>query len=156
MTTRWSLGVLIGGPVLALVGLLIVAALWLVWRLGREWWDREAMVPRALPVTILSVALAGWLVGVVAGYWPFSAEYHQWRPTSGKVLAISSRFLGNGQSSTTQRFVVQLEGVGQRSCDDTRCALVHKGDVLHLSCKRSWQFSGVPGYDCNYVRDDPA
>lgn len=159
MSARWSLGVLIGLPILGLVLLicLVVFVLGILfWRSERKKKDTaysEAALGAWFSVGAFGVALLALIIAGIA-YWPWQADYHKWQPTSGTVTDISSRFLGDGKS-TTQRFVVTLDGIGQRACDDTRCSLVHKGDVLFLSCKRSYQFAGTAGYDCNYVKNEP-
>lgn len=152
MSDRWSLGTLIGLPVAGLLALvcLVVAGLCVYgWRTERGS-DREFMGWSALgALGCLLVVLAS----TAFAYWPFQAEYHRWHVTTGRVAAISSRLLASDTQGggTTQRFVVELAGVGERSCDDTRCATVKVGDQLTLSCKRAWQYAGTHGYDCAFV-----
>jgi hypothetical protein len=151
----WSLGTLIGFPLGIFAALIGAVLVWVCIR----WWKRERGAsygdgPLAIVgIVVGSLMVAGALIGTGVGMWPYSAEYHQWRTTTGTVQAVGSRLLGDG-TGTTQRFVVTLAGIGQRSCDDTRCAEVKVGDRLTLSCKRAWQYSGTPGYDCNYLDDE--
>lgn len=148
MTDRWSLGVLLGLP-LALLGISVLLAstvglsIW-AWRQNCGWTDW------VLP------CIAGFLLVFAIGLtavleWPYETQYHRWTHQSGTVTAISSRLLGQDRS-TTQRFVVKFGDGRERSCDDTRCSLLKPGDSLDLSCKRAYQWSGTPGWDCNYVQ----
>jgi hypothetical protein len=97
---------------------------------------------------VVTVAAALW------SFYPWSTEYHMWRTIHGSISQISNRFIASGSDGggSTQRFVVIFNGdTGQYSCDDTRCALLKVGDDLTISCKRAWQYSGTPGYDCSFV-----
>lgn len=144
--TTWSLALKIATPILLvlIVGCTVAGVISL-----RRWWkpDREL----AVFFGIIPLALAGiLLIGGLVGFYPYSAQYHQWQPVVGAVTQVDSRLLG-GDDSTTQRFVVTFASGQQRSCDDTRCSQVRVGDTLGLSCKRHWQYTGTDGWDCNYV-----
>lgn len=146
---RWSLGTLIGLPLLALLFLVCLGVgvwLLLIWR-GLSKYDRGPALTLGILAVFCAVLTAA---GTAWGMWPYDGEYHQWRETSGTVQQIDSRFVG-ADKSTTERFVVTFDDGRQRSCDDTRCAQVEEGDELTLACKRAWQWSGTHGYDCNYV-----
>lgn len=156
MSDRWSLGVLIGLPIAGLIALALLVAL--VLATGAWWSGRDSVDGNDVPISaplgvfaalLVTVLLTGWFM------WPWSTEYHRWHTTTGTVTAVSSRFLASDTSGggSTQRFVVELKGLGERACDDTRCALVKPGDHLTLSCKRAWQYAGEHGYDCAYVED---
>lgn len=154
MADRWSLGTLIGLPVAGLLTVVLLTGT----VIGAFAWahDRRARsynrMPIAVPLGLLAALLA--VVTVTAfTYWPFDAEYHRWHTTTGTVTTVSSRLLASDtkDGGTTQRFVVDLAGVGERSCDDTRCSMLKAGDVLTLSCKRAWQYAGTHGYDCAFV-----
>jgi hypothetical protein len=143
-----SLGVYIGLPITLILALGCGAVLVFAPLIAR-WWDVSILAP------VAGGAAAAAVVAVVfvLSWFPFSGEYHQWTQLRGTVAQSSSRLVG-ADNSTSQRFVVAFKGnQGQFSCDDTRCSLVHPGDVLTLSCKRSWQYVGTSGYDCNYVDD---
>lgn len=152
---RWSLETLIWMPVAALLTLVCVVAA-VLFLMG---WRRERKSDRSysdaglfLGSGIVAIVCALMIVGGTAwGMWPYEAEYHQWRETSGVVQDIDSRLLSSSDSGPTERFVVTFEDGEQRSCDDTRCAQVSKGDKLTLACKRRWQWTGTHGYDCNYT-----
>lgn len=160
MADRWSLGVLVGLPAAA-VGVLVLAGLavylWRLWHREPEGRDRygvssdRGLFRGGFLVVVALVVVV--VVGTGVAEWPWSAEYHRWHTTTGTVTSVSSRLLASDtkDGGTTQRFVVELAGVGERSCDDTRCSLVKAGDVLTLSCKRAWQYAGQHGYDCAYV-----
>lgn len=92
--------------------------------------------------------VAATLVITGIGMWPWQAQYHEWQPESGTITAMSRAFVGSGE----QRFVVQFaKGTPEFPCDDTRCALLKVGDQLTLSCERTYQWAGTPGWDCEYV-----
>lgn len=146
---HWSIGVLVGGPIAALV--FIALTLLAAWAFRRRHHDDY----NATDLSVLAWCSAGAAVVVVVAsvlfFYPFKAEYHQWREVSGTVATTNSRFL-SGDNGTDQKFVVTFDGSGQQfGCSDTRCAGVQKGDDLTLTCKRSWQWFGTPGYDCNFV-----
>jgi nitrogen fixation-related uncharacterized protein len=147
----WSLGTLIGLPIagfLAVICLAVAVAAFL-WRRSMDLSDYDrtfatGSIVGGIVSLVLVVIATGWFM------WPWKAEYHQWRDTSGTVVAVDSRLLSDGHG-TTQRFVVTLDGDRQRACDDTRCAQVKPGDDLTLKCKRAWQWAATPGWDCNFV-----
>lgn len=106
-----------------------------------------------------------WLAGGIAALFiqiginvwfnfPFSMEYHSYKPISGTVEDVNTRLLteGSGDSrSVSQKYAIRLEGSDQiYGCQDTRCSLAKKGDKLKLYCERQWQYASVPGYDCRY------
>jgi hypothetical protein len=152
-----SLGVLIGLPVASLLVLAGLACLiaGIRLRVKRGLWTTENFDVPAWGVAATGIVVVVATL-VVTGFtmWPWTAEYHEWQTVSGTITGVNSRLLASGTEGggSTQRFVVQFAGDGrQYSCDDTRCALLHKGDQLTLSCKRAWQYTGTPGYDCNYI-----
>lgn len=131
---------MIGLPFLAL--LFIGAVVWFVY-----WARIEPGFAFVGPVCFLIALILA--ACPVVGYYPYDAQYHRWETVQGQVEKVSSRFLGDGKS-TTQRFVVRFADGRERSCDDTRCSLVKVGDSLALSCKKHWQYAGQAGWDCNY------
>lgn len=139
MSEHWSLGVIIGLPLFSLLVILLIG--------GAIAFYLADMTPLDFMLGAFALLVIG---GMVFGYYPYSAQYHKWQPVKGEVQNVSSRFLGDGKS-TTQRFVVTFTDGRTRSCDDTRCALVKPGDTLGLYCKRSFQWASTPGWDCNYV-----
>lgn len=148
-TPRWSLGVLVGGPAFVLVIAVLVTGG--VWLLRRQWDDYDRGMAHFFGWGLVGVAV---IVAIFAGvgFYPYSAQYHQWTPTSGVVATTNSRFLGDGNGGTSQKFVVTFKGSGQQyGCNDTRCASVKPGDSLTITCIRSFQWFGTPGYDCNFV-----
>lgn len=154
---RWSLGTLIWLPICALLVAACVVAIW--W--ARRWVNREKAktgpscdryVGEARFALAAAWVIVALLIGFTAtGMWPYKAEYHQWRDTSGTVQTVDSRLL----SGAVERYVVTFDDGRQRSCDDTRCTQVEVGDYLTLACKRAWQWAGTHGYDCNYVSHEP-
>lgn len=148
--STWSLGVLIGLPVIALIlviGIVVLALAIRAWRSD----DGYASEDGKIIALITSGILVFLVIGAAVGFYPYKAEYHQWETTTGRVTDVNSRFIGKDGGGSTQRFVATIEGVGERGCDDTRCATVKVGDVLTLTCKREWQFTGTDGYGCNFV-----
>lgn len=94
----------------------------------------------------------GLVIGSIVALttYPYDAQYHQWQVTEGTVTKVDSRLKGS-DGGMEERYVVWLDGIGERSCDDTRCAGIEVGDELTLTCKREWQYAGVDGYACNYI-----
>lgn len=152
--TSWSLGVLIGLPVI-LVGIVVTVILSTfflkkmqdapIYSMGYDSVDRLFI---KIPAGLILAALLGVLI---FGFYPYKAEYHQWREVSGPVTQINSRIVSAGENSVNQKFVAEINGKAY-GCNDTRCATVHVGDTLTLSCKRTWQYAGTDGYDCNFIR----
>lgn len=154
MSDRWSLGILIGVPIIALILIgLFCALMWFTY-----WSIRERDEDCYMMTAVVAVAMV-IIVGIAAvAYFPWKKEYHQWQHHGGEIERISSRLNTSGSGDgrvVSQRFVVSFKGdPGQWSCDDTRCSLLSVGDTLDVSCKRHYQWSGTPGYDCNYVRSN--
>lgn len=155
----WSLGTLIGLPMLTLVALIAVVGIYF----GARHWRKAAgekgyvqddyRFEGRLLVGVFSAFLICSVIATAWGFYPYKAEYHQWRTVSGEVTDVNSRIISTGKSSVNQRFVVELDGKAF-GCDDTRCASVKVGDVLTLSCKREWQYTGVDGYGCNFISNE--
>lgn len=147
METTWSMGVLIGLPLLLIaLGSCIVAWFW-----AGRFAGYDADFNRKATRWVSGTAAALLVVVGLAGFYPYGAEYHQWRPVSGTVAKIDKRLIGNGKGME-EKFVVVFAGDGQQyGCNDTRCASVRPGDSLAITCKRTWQFAGTDGYDCNFV-----
>lgn len=150
MDVQWSLGVLIGLPIYAV---LLGVTIWFllkgvrgVWRDG--WKDRYGMTYGALMTLAAGIALAVMAPIIAALYWPYKAEYHQWKPVEGKVTQIGSRLIGGG--STSQRYVLAIDGQPY-GVDDTRASLVKVGDAVKLSCIREWQYASNPGWACRWA-----
>lgn len=149
-TTHWSFGVIIGAPA-TIIGILALAAIGV---LLHRYQNSDRVDDLAEPFARFSkiaawVAAAALTVGMFFGFYPYKAEYHQWRPVNGVVQNIGSRFLNTGDNSTSQRYVFQINGQAY-GVDDTRAALVKPGDTVHLSCKREWQWFSVPGNGCRW------
>lgn len=99
-----------------------------------------------------SAVVAVIVLGVYAfAMFPFGAEYHQWRSTSGVVESVASRQVSDGDSGMQTKFVIKYRDGGERGCTDTRCSLVQPGDEVELKCRKVWQWQATPGFDCNWV-----
>jgi hypothetical protein len=151
MTGSWSLGVLIGGPIAAL--LLLVCLV--LGGLALRWWARNrehADASIALGVSIVCAVGLVAVVGVSAwAFYPYEAEYHRWEPKSGVVEDVGRRLLPAGEGMQ-EKIVVRFEGDGQEyGIEDTRAALLERGDELTITCKRVWQYAGEDGFDCRWV-----
>lgn len=99
------------------------------------------------------------LVVLVAVLWfgtnwpPFDMQYHSYKPVSGTVQTVTSRFLADGKGSS-QFYVVELVGDPTAyRCDDSRCSLLAPGKPVKLRCIREWQYASVSGWDCNYDQE---
>lgn len=148
----WSLGVLIGVPaaVICLVFGFVALGIFAKWQ--REDHDALPLVGGAVAFILVVIGICA---SPVVGFYPYSAEYHQWRDHGGVVAKIDNRLISTGKAMET-KFVVRFEGSTQQyGCDDTRCASVQVGDRLTLSCKRAWQYTGTDGYDCRFVSTEP-
>lgn len=148
MTAGWWIGTLVAGVFAVIALVVLIIGLILVITDG----DRDAW-------GIFGVGFVALLI--IAGIWtaatfpPFQTKYHQYRPVTGTVSAVGTRLLGDDKS-TTQAFVLSLDGKGDYRCDDTRCSLIHVGDVVSLQCIGVFELHGTSGYRCNYVGDKPA
>lgn len=143
-----SIGVLVGLPFAALLFFGFVAlAIWA----SRTPADIWSSFPRKPVVWVLSIVAVFTLAVTAFSFYPFSGEYHSWQKISGTVTSTNSRFLA-ARGGADQKFVVTFNGSGQQfGCNDTRCSTVRKGDELTITCKRTFQWFGTPGYDCNFV-----
>lgn len=150
MSTHWSLGFLVGTPIcLVVIAALLLSGRYCIRRSRsiRDDFDRKSL--SALGIGLLCV---GVIVSVVTALtlFPYRAEYHQWRPVSGRVTQSASRLIPAGSRSVQQRFVVEVNG-RLYGCDDTRCATVQVGDTINLYCIREWQYASVSGYGCRWA-----
>lgn len=146
----YTLGVLIGLP---LVGVLVAVCAGLAvafWRAGRkDANERDFLYGCAIGcigVALVAVVATGFFM------WPWKAEYHRWAAVEGKVTTVSSRLLPGASSGTEQKFVVVLDshpGVAY-GVQDTRAALLRPGDEVSLRCKRSYQYQAESGWDCRW------
>lgn len=153
----WSLGVLIGVPLAALLFLVVVGWGAVMFALGmrrkKTGYGNSARMVRD-PYLIWSgvaIAVVGGLIvagGFVFAMWPFNSQFHQWRSVHGTVQQISSRLIASDKSMS-QRYVVVIDGQ-QFGIDDTRASLLHKGDQVSLKCKREYQFQSVSGWACRW------
>lgn len=144
---HWSLGVLIGLPLAAIV-LIGLFGLGVLFASGKEWGVAAGFF----------LAFAVFLAFLLSplGYYPYKAEYHQWQPHGGTVASIDKRLMG-GSDNLEEKFVVRFEGSPQQyGCSDTRCASVHPGDRLSLTCKKDWEYAAVDGYNCRFVSTEAA
>lgn len=143
-----SQGLLFGLPTLIVV---LVLWIWFTSMFARPIADDFDIKTSVVRTTGWIVTLLILLVGI-GFYWPLKTEYHFWKTTKGEVTDVNSRLVGPDGGET--KYVVTLEGIGERGCNDTRCASVKVGDTLTLKCKRVYQWGATPGYDCNFVRNE--
>lgn len=144
-------GGIIGGTLAAVVvfGLFVAAAL-LCFRLRRKdpYLHREGLF-FGWVCAILAVATAvAWLWAS----WPLAYDYHHWVDKSGRVERVSQRLVSNGSNGMSQKFVVVIDGKPY-GIDDTRAALIHKGDMVRLRCKKAYQYGvsrSAHGWDCRW------
>ena len=138
LETQWTLGVLIGLPavILILAGL-ITGIVWAK-RVG-DAAEFVVMCSAAMIVTLLIAAVA---------FFPYKAEYHQWRSVDGAVTAINKRLISQDKGMA-ERYVFTVNG-HPYGVDDTRAATVKVGDTVNLMCVREWQYASVSGYVCRW------
>lgn len=142
----WSLGVLIGVPVTILLVLVCLGVI----ALGALNWDDDGVIAVVLGGVVL-VAVVGFALSPL-GFYPYKAEYHQWREVSGEVVDIDKRLVSSGESGMEEKFVVRFDGSSQEfRVDDTRAALVEPGDQLTVACKRQWEYAATAGYVCRWI-----
>ena len=150
----WSLGVLVGGPI-AIV-FIVASVIWTRYA-SKQYEHNKGYYDEGLWRTCMWTGigvLVATLVITAWGYFPYKMEYHHWTTVQGTVTQVGNRILGSS-SSLQQKYVVVVNGQ-EYGCEDTRCALIKKGDTIELSCKRVWQYAGVDGYDCSFVSRTPA
>jgi hypothetical protein len=135
----WSLGVLIGLPVLIVVTLLLVGFAAFAFS--------ESEVGIAVGTLFAAVVILG-IAASPLGYYPYDSEYHQWRTVHGTVQTVSSRMIA-ADKAMSQRFVVQIDGQ-PFGIDDTRASLIKAGDTVTLRCKREWQYAADSGWACRW------
>jgi hypothetical protein len=153
---EWTLGVKLGLPVAAMLAVACLAAL--VFGLVVVRHEHRKNYGDTAPGWIVSgIATVGLLVTVVITLfctWPLDAAYHQYRDVTGTVQQVSSRLLSAGdKGGTNQKFVVVLRGDPGRpfGIDDTRAALLRRGDTVHLRCIRVYEYGSTnAGYDCKW------
>lgn len=106
--------------------------------------------PRAYRIVtaliVVGIALSG--IGVAFAYYPWRAEFWQWRSVSGEVESIESRFTGTGDG-TSQEYVAVIDGIARR-LTDPRAAMLAPGDHVDLMCKQSWQYGAASINVCRW------
>lgn len=146
---RWTLGILIGLPVIVFLVLFLFGIAVLLGTLAH--YDHS---PNFYWGTVVElIVMCGLGLGAGFGYWPWSGEYHQYRTVSGNVDTVSSRLVSAGdKGGSNQKFVVTLQGGNQQyGITDTRAALLKSGSHVVLKCKRSYEYgSNDAGYDCKW------
>ena len=150
MEGKWSLGVLIGLPIVCLILFVILAvfvAAVVTAIKSTSSYDREGPVMFA----VATAAVGLLLTAIFAfGYYPYGDEYHKYVPTEGVVASVTDSFVSLGES-TEQRYVVRFEGDRQGySCNDARCATVEPGEYLIINCIKSWDYQGTDGFNCKW------
>lgn len=147
--TRWSLGVLVGLPIVAVVALILLALIAFGVRTRMtasdpfELSDGALVAGGAAGALVLLLAVTGFVM------WPWDARFHQWRTVTGVVEQTSSRLITDGKA-VSQRIVVSIAGYPY-GCDDTRCTLLQPGDRVSLTCKPEYQWAGQSGEACEFV-----
>jgi hypothetical protein len=155
--TRYSIGTWVGLPiaivVLATAALILAVAVRLIvknW--NPETGNGDAFASATLWGIGALIAVTVTAVVFAATWWPFNWEYHQWRPVRGEVTQIDKRMLSDGDKGMSEMFVVRFaDRPDEYRCDDSRCAAVKPGDVLELTCKKKWQWTGTHGRECSFV-----
>lgn len=160
---QWTLGVLIGLPLIGLLVLLLLVAIIYLFilaivnpdksQIGSDWSARKIGIVWS---SVLTFVLLVVLLITTLAYWPLKAEYHQYRTVTGTVQQVTSRLISAGdKGGSNQKFVVILrERPGTPyGITDTRAALLKAGDRVDLRCKRVYEYgSNNAGYDCKWGR----
>lgn len=143
ISTAYIIGMSIGG-VLTFLCLVFTAIMIYKWiRRGDD--DYLFFVIFGLISFLLTIGIT------VAITWPpFDMKYHTYVSKGGTITAIAGRQLSDGKASSVN-YAVQFGSNETYRCDDTRCALLVKGDKLYLNCIRDWEFNGVDGWVCKFV-----
>lgn len=137
LETHWTLGVLVGIPVLATLALALIVVGIVCVRID------------AIEMTVLAGIFLVIMVGIgIPSFYPFKAEYHQWRTVEGTVQEIGKRLI-SADKSMSERYVLKINGKPY-GVDDTRASLVKVGDHVRLSCKREWEYASTSGYACRW------
>lgn len=137
----WTAGTLIGLPLLAVLLLAVAAFAALAFYEEGPLWG----------VTVL---LGGWLFfgtfGAI-GFYPFQKAYHYWTPVTGTVAEVDKRLVRDG-GGMSEKVVIRFEDDPQQyGIEDTRAALLRKGDEASLLCKKAHQWGpSVDGFDCRW------
>lgn len=153
---HWSLGTLIGGPVLITLILAFYVCGQILWTYRHSdkisLYDRPYLKGVAIGCWVISVLI---LVSTLSGFYPYKTEYHKFIAHYGPVAQIADRQIASGNGMET-KYVVTFENDNQQyGCSDTRCALVKPGDVLSLSCIKDWEWAATDGYNCRFVEWTP-
>lgn len=135
---HWTLGVLIGLPITAVVVIgLILAAIYFF----RDSYGFE--------IGLLFAGFAAIVLGSVAlGMYPYKAEYHQWRPVEGTVQQVDKRMVKDGDGMS-ERYAVTINDTVY-GVDDTRASTLREGSHVRLSCIKEWQWAASDGYGCRW------
>lgn len=149
MDAQWTLGVLIGLPltVLVLIGSALLGLwLWKRWRESGSYIAEDYWMGAIGCLIVFVVVLLGGLVA----YFPYEAQYHQWRTISGTVEKIDKRLIAEDKGMA-ERYVLMIDGQPY-GVDDTRAATVEPGDQVSIKCRRDWQYASVPGWVCRWAQ----
>lgn len=141
-----SVGLWLGGPftLLAIVACLVAIVTGVfIFRRESEWGFLLGS----------SVALVAVCLIALVAYWPLDREYHYWVPKQGTVTNTGNRLISQGEGKVAQRYVLEFGDGKQYGVDDTRAALVKKGDAVRLRCKREHEWGAAReanGYACKW------
>lgn len=145
-----SLGILIGLPAAVLVSLIAIG--FLLWALSqRSTADTFYRSDYNFVAFCSGAVLIATLLISFFCFFPFSWQYHSWKPVTGKVEQVSSRLISAGSDKgTNQRFVFVINGTAY-GVDDTRAALIETGDTVSIKCKREYEWgSSNNGWGCKW------
>lgn len=151
----WSMGYLIGWPVWIIVLLfLLVCAGGLLFSGMDE--GEGVLIGTGIAAVIVWIGLVVLFFSPFGQYPTGGDDYHKWKPKQGEVTQVAKRLVAAGDKSMEEKVVVVFKGSTQEyGVTDTRASLVEKGDVVVLKCKKSYEWGGVPGYDCKFIARTP-
>jgi hypothetical protein len=148
---KFTVGAMIGLPVTFLIILMFAKMIFLppAW-LESEFGMSVRWIRRAA-ATCITITL----IIFTCAWWPFDWTYHTWTTVDGQVASVDKRILGQDKGMSEVFLITYRDNPQQYRCDDTRCAGIHPGDQLTLSCKPEWQYAATDGWSCNFVEAKP-
>jgi hypothetical protein len=97
---------------------------------------------------VLAALSGGFLVGLIAGLFPFQSEYWVYSDASGTVAEVSNQFTSGSGNNTSESFILNFESDDRVFLLSDPRASVLTGKTVDLSCTTEWVFRGADRYNC--------